>query len=326
MPTPDPIARQEIGATGISVTRFGFGGTTLGGRHVYSDVGEAQAVAAVHAAFAAGVRYLDTAPFYGAGEGERRLGLALQELPRAALTLSTKVGYTLVEDAAPALDFSFDATLRSFEASLARLGVERVEIAFIHDADKGPYLEDVLRGAYPALLRLREEGRVGAIGLGVADWRLCRELARRVELDLFMLACRYTLLEQGGALHEFLPFCAERSIAVIAAAPFASGVLATGAIEGARHNHQPATAEALRQVGRIEAVCAAHGVPLPAAALQFPLAHPAVTAMVVGSRSAEELRRNLELVRRPIPAAFWAALRHQGLIDLAAPVPGSGAP
>lgn len=323
-PATDPLEPRAIGTTGVTVTRFGFGGTTLGGRHVYSDVGEAQAVAAVHAAFAAGVRYFDTAPFYGAGEGERRMGLALQDLPRAAFALSTKVGYTLRDGAAPVLDFSCDATLRSFEASLARLKVEAVEVAFVHDADKGPYFAKALRGAYPALRRLREEGRVRAIGVGVADWRLCREFARAAEFDVFMLACRYTLLEQGGALHEFLPFCRERGIAVIAAAPFASGILATGAVPGARHDHKPATAEALASVREIEAVCAAHGVALPAAALQFPLAHPDVTAMVVGSRSAKELACNLDLVRRPVPPAFWSELKARGLIDGEAPVPGSG--
>lgn len=325
----DPLERRQVGRTTVEITRFGFGGTTLGGRHVYSDVGEAQAVEAVAAAHAEGVRYFDTAPYYGAGQGETRMGAALRRVGDPEVTLSTKVGYLLEPptppEAAPrpVLDFSYEAAMQSYQESLKRLEGARIDLAFIHDADKGPYLPAAMAGTYRALRELREQGRVQAIGIGIADWRLCLDFAAAGEFDCFMLAGRYTLLEQGGALHELLPLCAQRSIGLIVAAPFNSGILATGAVAGARHDNGPATPAVLERVARIESVCAAHGVPLRAAALQFPLAHPAVTGLVVGSRSAAEVRQNLDHLRRPLPAGFWDELRQERLIDPAAPTPAS---
>lgn len=323
----DPLERRPIGRTAVQITRFGFGGTTLGGRHVYRDVGDVQAFEAVAAAHAEGVRYFDTAPYYGAGQGEARMGAALQRIGDPGVTLSTKVGYLLEppttpeEAPRPVLDFSYEAAMLSYRESLKRLEGARIDLAFIHDADKGPYLPAAMAGTYRALGELRAQGRIRAIGVGIADWRLCLDFAAAGEFDCFMLAGRYTLLEQGGALHELLPLCAQRSIGLIVAAPFNSGILATGAVAGARHDNGPAAPAVLDRVAQIERVCAVHGVPLRAAALQFPLAHPAVTGLVAGSRSAAEVRQNLDDLRRPLPGDFWDELRHEKLVDPAAPTP-----
>jgi len=341
----DPRRRSRLGASGVEVTAIGLGGTGLG--NIYTAVEEQEALATVAAAHDAGIRYFDTAPAYGSGLSELRLGRALADLPRDQLVIGTKVGYDLVPqdpgeqstlgfaDGLPfraVTDFSRAAVERSLEQSLERLGVDRIDVVYIHDPDEGvsmdrgrdPYershFEQAMAEAYPLLDRLRAEGTIGAIGVGMNGWRMLEDFARAGEFDCFLLANRYTLLEQE-ALATFLPLCVERGVSVIAGGPFNSGILATGAVAGARYDYQPAGPEILARVRRLETVAAAHAVPLAAAALQFPLGHPAVVSVIPGARSPAELDQNCALVAHPIPAAFWAELRDRSLIDPAAPLP-----
>ena len=276
------LAARRLGRTEVHVTALGFGGAPLG--NLFTPVGEAAAQGAVTVAFAAGVRYFDTAPLYGHGLSEGRLGEALRACPREAFVLSTKIGRRLVPcdpDSVgggvyvdlppyrPVFDYSGDGVLRSVEASLARLGLERIDILLIHDIDTfthGPAHQparyrEALAGAFPALARLRREGAVRAIGVGVNEWQTCRRCVEDADFDCFLLAGRYSLLDQE-ALDTFLPLCAERGIGVIIGGPFNSGILATGAVTGATYDYRPAPAEIRARTEAIERVCRAHGVPL----------------------------------------------------------------
>jgi D-threo-aldose 1-dehydrogenase len=307
--------------------------------NLFRPVDESDADAAVDAAWGEGLRYFDTAPLYGHGLGERRMGAALRARPRREFTVSTKVGRLLVPDETadggayvqvppfrPVFDYSRDGTLRSVEASLGRLGLDRIDLLLIHDIDAfthGPdeqarRYREAMAGAYPALAELRRTGAVGAIGLGVNDWRVCARAAADGDFDGFLVAGRYTLLEQEP-LDSFLPMCIRRGIGVIAAGVFNSGILATGPIDGATHNYRPAPADVRDRVGRIERVCRSHGVALAAAALRLPLMHPAVTSVVLGMRDADEVLRNVALARQPIPDALWRDLKTEGLLHPAAP-------
>jgi D-threo-aldose 1-dehydrogenase len=308
----------------------------------YREVPAADAGTAVQAALAAGVTYFDTAPLYGHGLSEHRLGEALREVPRDTFVLSTKVGRLLrpARGAQPSdglfanalpfdyvYDYSRDGTRRSLEDSLQRLGLARVDIALIHDvvprwhgADYERRFRESMEGAYPALAELRAAGVVRAIGVGVKDWDVCLRYLGAGDFDCVMLAGQYTLLCQD-ALAELLPHCARAGVDVLLAAPFNSGILATGAVPDARYFYQPASPEILARTRRLETVCRRHGVTLAAAALQFPLAHAAVASVVAGARSRAEVDGNVELVRRPIPPAFWQELKAEGLLPAAAPVP-----
>ena len=322
--------------------RVGFGGAPLG--NLYAPIPEPEAVAAVAAAYDAGVRYFDTAPLYGRGLSERRIGEALRGRPRDSFRISTKVGRLLREvpgrpvDGAsrdlPALevvyDYSEDGALRSLEASLERLSLDRVDTLFIHDIDRWTHgaaqparFAEAMQGAYRALRRLRGEGTVTHIGVGVNEWEVCQQAAEAGDFDGFLLAGRYTLLEQE-ALQSFLPLCQRRGLFVVIGGPFNSGILATGAVAGATYDYRPAPPDILARVGRIETVCRRHRVPLAAAALQFPLAHPAVRAVIPGARSAAEVRQNLKLLRTPLPAALWDDLRSAALLRSDAPTPAAG--
>jgi D-threo-aldose 1-dehydrogenase len=321
------------------LARVGFGGAPLG--NLFAPVPETDAVRAVTAAYDAGIRYFDTAPLYGRGLSERRIGAALRGRPRASFRVSTKVGRLLrpvagrPSDGAyadvPAFeveyDYSEDGALRSLDASLERLGLDRVDTLFIHDVDRWTHGEaqparfrEAMTGAYRALRRLRDQGVVSAIGVGVNEWEVCQQAAEAGDFDGFLLAGRYTLLEQG-ALRSFLPLCERRRLFVVIGGPFNSGVLATGAVEGARYDYRPAPPEVMARVAAIEAICRRHGVPLAAAALQFPLAHPAVRSVIPGARSADEVRTNLALLRLAIPPALWTDLRSAGLLHPEAPTP-----
>jgi D-threo-aldose 1-dehydrogenase len=335
------LTSRPLGRTGLTLTELGFGGAPLG--NLFAPVTDTAARRAVQVAFAAGVRYFDTAPLYGLGLSEHRLGRALQEYPREAFVLSTKVGRLLepsapVEAGAgayvelparrPVFDYSGDGALRSVEASLARLGLERIDLLLIHDIDAfthGPTgqparYREALAGAYPVLDRLRRAGTVRAIGLGVNEWQVCQRAAEDADLDCFLLAGRYTLLEQG-VLDTFLPLCLRRGIGVIIGGAFNSGILATGAVPGATYNYRPAAVEIRARTEALARVCRAHGVPLAAAALQFPLAHPAVSSVIVGMRGPAEVEANLTLRRHPIPDELWRDLKAEGLVHPAAPTP-----
>lgn len=339
--TIDPAATAAVGRTELQVSRLGFGAGPFG--NLLQASSEPDLRQATDTALAAGLRYFDTAPFYGHGLSEHRLGETLRGVERSRYVLSTKVGRllkpnpqaTTVGPFAGILpfdvvyDYSYDAAMRSFEDSLQRLGVASIDIALIHDINRrwqGDKLEQrygqAMKGAYKALEKLRREGVVKAIGVGVNDVDILMRCARDGDFDCFMLAGRYTLLDQTS-LPELLPECAKRDISILLAGPYNSGILATGAKPGAMFWYSEAPPEIMDRVRRIEAVCARHKVPLAAAALQFPFGHPAMTSVVAGMRSAEEVKQATSWMRVVIPADLWRELRHEKLIDPAAPLPGA---
>jgi D-threo-aldose 1-dehydrogenase len=294
-----------------------FGGAPIGG--LYAPVGDEDAAATLAAAWDAGIRAFDTAPHYGVGLSERRIGDFLAGRRRAEFVVSTKVGRLLVPDddaadgvdgffATPALrrvrDYSAGGVLRSLEDSLRRLRLDRVDIALIHDPDD--YRAEALDGAYPALARLRSDGAVGAIGLGVNSASLAEWFVSRADLDCVLVAGRYTLLDDSAARSLF-PLCRSRGVAVLAAGVFNSGVLADPA-DGARYDYAPAAPGVLARARRVRDICARHGVPVAAAALRYVLRHPAVTAAVVGARAPEEIRADAGYLGLPIPESLWTDL------------------
>lgn len=318
---------REIGKTGIRVTRLGLGGVALSGAPPSTDphqvTSESEAVALIHRSLSLGVTYLDTAPLYGVGHSEQRYGAALRDLDRTRYVLSTKVGRVLRPDVATgettwAFDFSRQGVRESLESSLERLGLERVDILLVHDPDA--HYEQAVAEAFPVLRELREQGRVTAIGAGMNQWEMELRFARQGYCDCFLLAGRYTLLDQT-ALPEFLPYCLEHRISVIVGGPYNSGILAVGPREGATFNYRAAAPEMMEKARRILEVCQRHDVPLRAAALQFILAHPAIASVIPGARSLAEVEENVALVERPVPAALWAELKERGLLAPAAPVP-----
>jgi D-threo-aldose 1-dehydrogenase len=332
MNASDQVALRA--ARPVPLTRMGFGGAALG--NLYRRIAEEDAQGALDAAWQAGIRYFDTAPQYGLGRSEARFGAAIRRFDRSELTLSSKVG-RLLEDCAPhevtpeAFDYSYDGVMRSHEASLARLGTDRIDILFVHDVDgfshgskeagEARVRELFDRGGYRAMLELRDSGQVSAIGAGVNEWQVCERLLGLGDFDCFLLAGRYTLLEQD-ALESFLPLCVARDVGIILGGPYNSGILATGPVDGARYNYAPASPEILDRVRRIEAVCTAHGVRLIEAALQFVTTHPAVRTVIPGAVSADEVNANVALFSRPLPVALWSDLKQAGLLRQDAPTPG----
>ena len=336
----DPLAKRPLGQNGVEVTQLGFGAAPIG--NFLKPISDDTSQAMIRAAWDAGIRYFDTAPLYGHGLSELRLGQGLRWYPRDEFVVSTKVGRRLrsarrqdidftpwVDAAAFQLefDFSYDGTMRAFEDSLQRLALERIDIVFIHDIDRFNFgdrqpeiFAQAMDGCARALLKLREEKVVRSVGLGVNEWQVCHEGLKRHDFDAFLLAGRYTLLEQD-ALHQFLPLCVERNASVVLGGGYNSGILATGAVPGAKYNYAPAPEEIMARVRRIEAVCKRHHVPLKAAALQFVLAHPAIPTIIPGTRTVGQLEDNLSLFRTPIPPPFWQDLMHEGLIHEDAPVP-----
>ena len=337
------LARRELGSTGVSVTTLGFGGAGIG--NLYRQLPDADAVDAVRESFAAGVRYFDTAPFYGFGLSEQRLGAALSG-ERTPLVISTKVGRRLVptgpQDPAvgregyfsprpfsPVFDYGYDSVMKSHAESLQRLGVPRVDVLLCHDIGRLTHgdshaarVGEFIEGGYRALRELRDTGTVKAIGIGVNEWEVCVELLERCELDCILLAGRYTLLEQPS-LDKLLPLCVERRVSILCGGPFNSGILAAGSRAGARahYNYAPPPDAVLERVRQLEALCEEFSVPLQAAALQFPLAHPAVACVVAGCVTGAEARNCAAMFAHAVPAGFWRALRDRGLVDPRAPVP-----
>ena len=343
MKASDTVVLRE--SRPLTLTRMGFGGAPLG--NLYREVSEADAQAALQAAYDSGIRYFDTAPMYGLGISERRFGEAFRRFGRDGALLSTKVG-RLLEDCAPGdvtptafvgvpprrivFDYSYDGVMRSHQASLDRLGVEAIDILLVHDVDVFTHgsreasdarvRELFDRGGFRALDELRSAGQVKAIGAGVNEWQVCEKLLGLGDFDCFLLAGRYTLLEQE-ALESFLPLCVARDVGVILGGPYNSGILATGAVEGARYNYAPASPAILDRVRRIEDVCAGHGVRLIEAALQFVMGHPAVRTVIPGAASAAEVEANTALLSRRIPDGLWADLRQAGLLRPDAPTPAA---
>lgn len=305
--------------------RLGLGCAQLG--NLYRAMTDETAAAIVDAAWRTGVRYFDTAPHYGLGLSERRLGAALRGRPRDEYVLSTKVGRLLVENPAyagerdtdgfdvPATlvrrrDYSRDGVLRSLEASMTRLGVDRVDIAFVHDPED--HVDEALAGAIPALIELRDQGVLRGVGLGMNFDRVLAEFVRRSDVDTVMIAGRYTLLEQP-ALDELLPLCEERGVRVMAAGVFNSGILATPA-PGTTYDYREAPAELVARAQRIADVCARFGVDLPTAAIAMPARHPAVEAVVLGASSARQVEANAARAATEVPDGLWAALAGEGLL------------
>lgn len=321
--------RRPLGRTGLTVSAMGLGTAPLAG--LYDEVDERDAVATVRHAVDLGVRLLDTAPLYGHGLAESRLGLGLQGVARDDVVVCTKVGRLLRADAAPepgqvfrgvppvnpVFDFSADGVARSLEESLERLGLDRVDVVHVHDPDD--FGEQAVRETFPALVRWRDEGVVGAIGAGMNQSELLARFVQEVDLDCLLLAGRYTLLDQSG-LDELLPLCEHRGVAVIAGGVFNSGLLADPK-PGAPYDYAPAPEDLVARARRLGEVCASHGASLKAAALQFPLAHPAVPCVLTGTRSVAELDENARLLAEPVPAGVWADLRAEGLLRPDAPVP-----
>jgi D-threo-aldose 1-dehydrogenase len=349
----EPVA---LGATGVSVRRLGIGTNPLGGLH--APVPRDVALATIQAAWDDGVRYYDVAPVYGYGSSERIVGEVLRQHPRDEYVLTTKVGRLLLADGPPEredtmvlwegvqlykdtdavrpfFDFSYDGVMRSIEASQTRMGIERFDALHIHDPDWFP--EEALDGAYRALDELKRAGVIGAIGVGVNQWRILVDFARRVDFDCFLLAGRYTLLDQG-ALSELLPLCLEKRISIIAGGIYNSGILShpdPGSIgevssradaigswkENVTYDYVPARPEVIERAARLKRVCDRHGVPLMAAAIQFPLHHPAVPSVLTGPREPSHVEVNNAMLRFPIPHDLWGELKHEGLLPEEAPTP-----
>jgi D-threo-aldose 1-dehydrogenase len=333
----EPIATRPVRRCELRLSEISLGCAQLG--NLYRAISDEQASATVQAAWDCGVRYFDTAPHYGLGLSERRLGLALAGRPRDAYVLSTKVGRLLeplpssgARDgegfAVPAThrrvwDFSRDGVLRSLAASLERLGVDGVDIAYLHDPDE--HYREALDSAYPALAELRSQGVVAAIGAGMNDAGMLADFARYTDMDVMMLAGRYTLLEQP-ALDDLLPICAEKRIGIVAAGVFNSGLLARPTPSAdAYYNYAEAPEEIVARARAIAEICAHHDTTLPAAALAFPLAHLAVVSVCVGARSPDQVIRNCDLHARQPPATLWHELAAAGLVRGDAPVPRGSA-
>lgn len=332
------LANNRIGRTGLDVSALGLGGTSLG--NLYAAVDADHAADLIRASHAAGITLFDTAPCYGVGLSEMRLGTVLPSLPRDSFVLSTKVGYALVPLGAgeenPSLfvdtprcrtdyDFSYDGAMRSIEGSLARLGLDRVDMVAIHDPDEtvgidpaaDPYARshfgEAMNGAYRALDKLRGEGVIRAIGVGMNQWRMLVDFVEAGDFDYMLVAGRYTLL-QHDATPALTEACRARGVSIIAGGPYSSGILASGAVPGAYFNYAPASEEMLAHVRRIEGQCARFGISLRAAALHFPLRHPAVASVIPGARSAREQEGNLAAMAETVPDAFWDALVAEGLL------------
>ncbi|WP_369250939.1 aldo/keto reductase [Streptomyces sp. R41] len=322
---------STLGSSGVEVSELSFGAAGIG--NLFTAVTDEQAYEAVEAAWAGGIRYFDTAPHYGIGLSERRLGAALRERPRAEYTVSTKVGRLLEPTdaggddladgfAVPAThrrvwDFSADGVRRSLDASLERLGLDRVDVVYLHDPDD--HAEQAFREGYPALEKLRSEGVVGAIGAGMNQAEMLTRFVRETDVDVVLCAGRYTLLDHR-ALTELLPDAQERGTSVVIGGAFNSGLLADPR-PGATFNYSAAPAELLERALRLKAVAERHGTTLRAAALTFPAAHPAVASVLVGARSADEVRDCVRQFAKPVPLEFWVELLAEGLLPAAAPVP-----
>ncbi len=327
----------------LQFTELGFGAAPLG--NLYRPLTEKEARATLDAAWTAGCRYYDTAPLYGLGLSETRLNGFLRAKPRDSYLLSTKVG-RLLELCAPdrrshqnlffetpsrreVFDYSYDGVMRSLEFSLERLGLDHIDIVYAHGVDifthgdkeaSDARVRELMEGGYKALIKLREGGAIKAIGAGVHEWNVAETLARSGDFDIFLLAGRYTLLEQE-AQQSFLPYCVEKNIGVVVGGPFNSGVLATGPKRGAFYNYAPAPEAVLERVRRIESICKAHQVKLAEAALRFPLSHPAIVSVIPGGQKAGEVRRNADMLNARIPSTLWRALKAEGLLRADAPTP-----
>jgi D-threo-aldose 1-dehydrogenase len=299
----------------MQLPKLGLGCAPLA--HLYSHIPEQQAIDLIRFTHDNGAAFFDTAPLYGAGESESRLGQALRGIPRDQYMIATKVGRLVQPDGSMMFDWSGDGVRRSLEESLRRLQVDRVEILHMHDPDHD--VDQAVNEAFPALVDLRAQGVIDMIGCGVNTWELAQTLVRRCDLDCLLLAGRYTLLEQGSL--AFMNECAAKGVKVFLGGVYNTGILATGAIPGAKYQYAEAPEHIMQRVRKIENLCREFNISLRAAALHFPLAHPAVASLMVGAQSAGEYAQTLSAYRESVPPAFWRALRDHNLIEDAAPLP-----
>ena len=337
-----PFKTRKLGRANVSVSELGLGTAPLG--ELFERVDDAEAAALIGGAWAGGVRYFDTSPWYGRGLAEHTLGRALFRKPRADYVVSTKIGRVLRRPFGPGaikdqwlgglefqtvFDYGYDGVMRSFEDSLQRLGINSVDVLLVHDLDPwdhnpaslDAYFGQLKTGGWKALAELREAGIIKGIGAGFNSKELIPRYLDLFDIDFFLLAMRYTLLEQDVLDSEF-PACAERGVGIVIGGGYNSGILATGAVPGAMYNYAPAPPPVLERVAKMEAVCKRHHVPLPAAALQFPLLHPIVASIIPGAISTKQVEQNLAAFRFPVPAELWAELKHEKLIRPDAPTPG----
>lgn len=314
------LSERTIIGKALSLPRLAFGTAPLSAAPAWGSgepIPAVQAREAVLAAFAQGITWFDTAPSYGAGLAELRTGDALSSLPRDQIVIATKVGF-VIEGSTMHRDYSREGVLRSLEASLKRLKVNAIDMLYVHDPDH--YARQVLDETFPVLADLRAQGVVKAIGVGMNQWQIPMQFARYADFDCFMIAGRWTLLEQGAL--PLLDVCHTKNIAIFAASIYNSGILATGAVSPlARYNHAPAPADVIARVQAIEDVCKLFDVPLHTAATQYPFAHPAVKALVIGFQSAAEVNACLDAIQQSIPMALWERLRADGLLVPEAPFP-----
>ena len=335
------LFKAPSGAT-LNFTQLGFGSAPLG--NLYKSLSEKQATAVLDAMWRTGHRYIDTAPLYGLGLSETRLNHFLRDKKRTDYVISTKIG-RLMQVCEPSqrtgigkffdtptrrevFDYSYDGTMRSFEASLERLGLDYVDILYAHDLDifthgavsvRDTHLKTFMAGGYKALVKLRDEKVIKAFGAGVNEWQVCETLAKAGDFDLFLLAGRYTLLEQE-AINSFLPLCETRGIGIVLGGVYNSGILASGAVKGAMYNYDRAPKAILQRVAAIEAICKKHKLKLAEAALHFPLTHPCVVSVIPGASTAQQVVFNTNTVAKKIPKALWRDLKVAGLMDEHAPV------
>jgi D-threo-aldose 1-dehydrogenase len=309
------LPTTRLGRSGLAVTKLGLGTAPIS--RMRGPELEQRAVETIRAALAQGVTLIDTAPLYGAGLAERLVGQALAGTPRDQYVLSTKVGRLVNPDGTVHFDFSRDGVLRSIEASLERLGLDRIDIVLIHDPDD--HERQAFDEAFPALAELRGQGVVRAIGAGMNQWQMEQRFVERADPDVFLLAGRYTLLEQTSL--GFLELCRSRDIGIMLGGVYNSGILATGAAGGGTYNYAPPPPAIAEKAARLEAVCAQHGVPLHVAALRFASAHPAVGACVLGAVAPAEVAANVAAISATVPAALWHELRAERLVDSQAPLP-----
>ncbi len=326
---------------GLTFTEIGFGTAPLG--NLYRAISDDDAHAILTAAWDGGVRYFDTAPLYGLGLSETRLNRFLRDKPRDEYVLSTKVGRLLhacdpterdgfgkwfdVPARNEEYDYTYDGVMRSVEFSLERLGTHRIDMLFAHDLDVANhgswdvlqgYLEQLMDGGYRALSELRDQAVIKAFGAGVNEWEPAQWLTERGDFDIFLLAGRYTLLEQK-ALESFLPLCEERGVGIVIGGAYNSGILATGPRPGAFYNYEPAPQDILDRVARIEAICAEHDTRLVDAAFQFPLLHPSIVSVVPGGQGIDEMEGNLQAAEADIPVELWSRLKGEGILRADAP-------
>ncbi len=338
------LARRRVGKTRLEVTTLGLGGAPMGGFR--AKISDAEAVALTDVAYELGVRYFDTSPFYGYGRSELRMGAALREKPRDDYVLSTKIGRIMhamkpgekppadfrengLPGFAPVFDYTYDGVMRSLEHSYFRLGISRIDIALVHDVDfwtiKDRAILDqrfktVMESGFKALDELRRAGVISAIGVGINESDTSLRFIQAGDFDCMLLAGRYTLLEQGG-LEAFLPECVKRGVSVILGGPYNSGILTGGVKADTTHDYVQAPAPLIEKARKIEAVCKRHGVELGAAAIQFPLFHPALCAVIPGALAASEVKQNVERLSVKIPTELWNELKREKLLDPAAPTP-----